>query len=67
MRKIEQIRLMIDARGTATQIEVDGGVSPENIGAIHSAGADIVVGGGSSVFVNGHSYRDAIAGLRSLL
>ncbi|MCC7494313.1 MAG: ribulose-phosphate 3-epimerase [Fimbriimonadaceae bacterium] len=64
LRKVEQLRMLIDAHDLDTQIEVDGGLSPENIGDIVSAGASVVVGGGSSVFVNGKDYAAAIAGLR---
>lgn len=64
LRKIEQLRLMIDARGLPCRIETDGGLSPENIGSIVNAGADIVVGGASSVFLNGRDYRDTLADLR---
>ncbi len=66
MRKIEQLRWMIEARGVRTKIETDGGLSPENIGSIVNAGASVVVGGGSSVFVNGMNYGEAIAELRRL-
>ncbi len=66
LRKIEQLRLMIDALDASTQIAVDGGVSPENIRSIVDAGANLVVGGGSSVFVNGKDYATAIAELRRL-
>ncbi|NUP99715.1 MAG: ribulose-phosphate 3-epimerase [Armatimonadetes bacterium] len=66
LRKIEALRLLIDARGTTTQIEMDGGLSPDNIRAIVNAGATVVVGGGSSVFVNGMDYPAAIAELRRM-
>lgn len=64
LRKIEKLRLQIDARGVDCGIEVDGGLSPDNIQSIVDAGATVLVGGGSSVFVNGHNYREAIAELR---
>jgi ribulose-phosphate 3-epimerase len=67
LRKIEQLRRMIDARGLPTLIETDGGLCVENIAAIAAAGADIVVGGGSSVFANGHGYRANLEALRSAL
>lgn len=66
MRKIERLRAMIDARGLPTQIEVDGGLSPDNIGLLAQAGVDVVVGGGSSVFREGRSYADTMAELRRL-
>jgi len=67
LRKIEQVRMMIDSRGLKTLVQVDGGLSPDNIGAIVSAGADIVVGGGSSVFANGRDYKGNIEKLRGRL
>ncbi len=66
LRKIEQLRLLIDARGVGTQIEMDGGLSPDNIAELVEAGCSVVVGGGSSVFVNGKNYGEAIAELRRL-
>ncbi|PNU21841.1 ribulose-phosphate 3-epimerase [Geothermobacter hydrogeniphilus] len=47
--KISQLRQMIDSRGLATEIEVDGGVKIDNIGRIAAAGADVMVAG-SAVF-----------------
>ena len=49
LAKIRQLKKMIDERGLAVGIEVDGGVSPKNIGAIAAAGANIFVAG-SAVF-----------------
>ncbi len=47
--KIEQIRLLIENRGLAVDIEVDGGVKLDNIGRAAAAGANVFVAG-SSVF-----------------
>ena len=47
--KIAHLRDMIRTRGLATRIEVDGGVTLENISGLAAAGADILVAG-SSVF-----------------
>ena len=47
--RIAAVRAEIDRRGLNVQIEVDGGVSPENAAALKHAGADILVAG-SSVF-----------------
>ena len=66
LRKIEQVRMMIDSRGLKTLVEVDGGLSTDNIAAIVSAGADIVVGG-ASIFANGRDYKGNIARLRGRL
>ena len=50
LRKIAECRAFLDERGINLPIEVDGNVSFENIPKMVSAGADILVGGTSSVF-----------------
>ena len=50
LRKIAECRAFFDKRGIDLPIEVDGNVSFENIPKMVSAGADILVGGTSSVF-----------------
>jgi ribulose-phosphate 3-epimerase len=47
--KIERVRSMIERRGLATLVEVDGGVKPENVARFTSAGAQVLVAG-SAVF-----------------
>jgi len=47
--KIERLKKMIDSRGLEIEIEVDGGVNPETIGLVSSAGADVFVAG-SAIF-----------------
>ncbi len=48
-KKIEGLRRMLDEHGLDSDIEVDGGVTRENIGMILDAGANVIVTG-SSVF-----------------
>ncbi|HEX9020007.1 MAG TPA: ribulose-phosphate 3-epimerase [Nitrospirota bacterium] len=60
--KIRQLRKRIDALGLTAEIEVDGGVKPENAARIVEAGADILVAG-SAVF-GAKDYRAAIRGIR---
>lgn len=60
--KIEHIKGMITGRGLNTLIEVDGGINPETIGKVKSAGADIFVAG-SAVF-DKSDYAEAIAELK---
>ncbi|MEE1227820.1 MAG: ribulose-phosphate 3-epimerase [Lachnospiraceae bacterium] len=48
-RKIWELRQMIDDRGLATKIEIDGGVKVDNIKRIADCGADVLVAG-SAVF-----------------
>ena len=50
LRKIEECRTFLDRHVVDLPIEVDGNVSFENIPKMVSAGADILVGGTSSVF-----------------
>lgn len=47
--RIHEARRMIDASGCAADIEVDGGITRENIGTVLHAGANVVVAG-SAVF-----------------
>lgn len=61
--KIAELRRRIDAAGLAVDIEVDGGVKPDNAEALGEAGADILVAG-SAVF--GQADRAAaIAAIRT--
>lgn len=62
LNKIDQLRREIDRRGLAVELEVDGGVKPDNIGLIARAGADVFVAG-SAVF-NTDDYAATIAELR---
>ncbi len=64
LRKIEAIRNKLDRANLKTILEVDGGVIPENAGAIISAGATALVAG-SAVFGKGpKNYASAIAAIR---
>jgi ribulose-phosphate 3-epimerase len=47
--KLRVVRGMIDSRGRNVRLEIDGGVKPDNIGAIAQAGADTFVAG-SAIF-----------------
>ncbi len=49
IKKIEQLRRMIDDAGLKAKIEVDGGITLENVQEIVDAGADVLVAG-STVF-----------------
>lgn len=62
LEKIRTLKARIDALGLPTGIEIDGGVSPDTIGAIAAAGVNIFVAG-SAVF-NG-DYGRNIAALKS--
>ena len=62
LRKIELLKESIVKRGLKTEIQVDGGVKPDNARRIESAGVDIVVAG-SAVF-NQPDYKQAIDAIR---
>ncbi len=62
-RKIAAMRDMIDARGLAIELEVDGGIHPETAGRAVGAGARVLVAG-SFVFDNPARVRQAIQELR---
>lgn len=62
LNKIRQLRKKIDELGLTVEIEVDGGVKPENAAQIATAGADILVAG-SAVFGT-KDYAAAIRGIR---
>jgi ribulose-phosphate 3-epimerase len=47
--KLRKVRAMIDRSGRNIRLEIDGGVKPDNIGAIAAAGADTFVAG-SAIF-----------------
>ncbi len=47
--KIEQARALIDAKKLSVELEVDGGITLENIERVSRAGADVIVSG-SAVF-----------------
>ncbi|NLM48451.1 MAG: ribulose-phosphate 3-epimerase [Epulopiscium sp.] len=49
IRKISALREMINSRGLNTDIEVDGGITFENVQEVIRAGANVIVAG-SSVF-----------------
>lgn len=60
--KIEQLKKMIDEKGLNVEIEVDGGVTVDNVAEVHRAGADIVVMG--SAFYNSENYKATVKAVR---
>ena len=65
LEKLRQVRQRIDASGHAIRLEIDGGVTAQNIGAIAAAGADTFVAG-SAIFHAG-DYRAEIAAMREAI
>jgi ribulose-phosphate 3-epimerase len=60
--KIARARQLIDGKGSAALLEVDGGVKVDNAARIIEAGADVLVAG-SAIF-NSPDYAAVIQGLR---
>jgi ribulose-phosphate 3-epimerase len=65
LRKLEQVRRLIDASGKPIRLEVDGGVKVDNIRRIADAGADTFVAG-SAIFAQ-PDYRSVIDSMRAAL
>lgn len=62
LRKIRELRALADSKGLAGfEIQVDGNIGFDNIGAVTGAGADFLVLGSSSVFTGDLPLEDAIA------
>jgi ribulose-phosphate 3-epimerase len=59
--KLRRLKMMIQERGLATKIEIDGGIDETNIGEIVDAGAEMIVAG-SAVFGRGNA-EAAVKGL----
>jgi ribulose-phosphate 3-epimerase len=60
--KVRAIRQMIDERRLPIELEIDGGIAPDTIGAAAEAGARVFVAG-NAIFTK-PSYAEAIAELR---
>jgi len=65
LRKVELVRKRIDASGKDIRLEVDGGIKPDNIARVASAGADTFVAG-SAIFGK-PDYRTVIDSMRAAL
>ena len=65
LKKIAQIRKLIDASGRDICLEVDGGIKADNIRAVADAGADTFVAG-SAIFGQAN-YGAVIDAMRSRL
>ncbi len=63
--KLREVRRRIDESGRAIRLEVDGGVTADNIGAIGAAGADTFVAG-SAIF-NAPDYQAVIKAMHAQL
>ena len=63
LRKLTQVRKLIDESGHKIRLEVDGGVGVQNIREIAEAGADMFVAG-SAIF-NSEDYAETIKAMRN--
>ncbi len=63
IKKIRNLKRMIRERGLNIDIEIDGGVTPKNVGQVCEAGADVVVAG-SAIF-HTPDYRKTMALFRA--
>lgn len=63
--KIARLRRLIDQTGREIDLEVDGGVTPENSGKVIAAGADVLVAGSAAFAGGAGRYADNIARLRA--
>jgi ribulose-phosphate 3-epimerase len=63
LRKIGQVRVQLDARNRACELEVDGGIDIETVPQVVEAGARVLVAG-TSIFARPGGPE---AGLKSLL
>jgi ribulose-phosphate 3-epimerase len=62
--KVRDLKHLIDKRGLKTDIEVDGGVTLDNVGTLMDAGANIIVAGsavfGGDITENVQSFLDIL-------
>jgi len=65
LKKLEQVRKLIDESDQPIRLEVDGGVTVDNIAEIAAAGADMFVAG-SAIF-NSEDYEATITEMRKQL
>lgn len=56
--KIKELKKIIDENKFKAEIEVDGGVTVDNVAEVHKAGADIVVMG--NAFYNSKDYAETV-------
>ena len=63
VEKIEQVRRLLDERGSAAALQVDGGIGPDSAERVVRAGARMLVAG-SAVFGSPHGIAGAIELIR---
>ena len=63
LEKLRLLRARLDAAGSAAELEVDGGIKPENAHAAAAAGASVLVAG-SAVYLDPEGVGHALAKFR---
>ena len=61
--KVRRMRAMLDAAGSSADLEVDGGIKPDNVAQLIAAGATVVVAG-SAIYSPQRSVAEAVRLLR---
>jgi ribulose-phosphate 3-epimerase len=64
--KVAQVRKMLDEAKSTAWLEVDGGITPENISQVRAAGADTIVAA-YAIFKNPDGIAAGIQSLRSVV
>jgi ribulose-phosphate 3-epimerase len=64
LEKVSAVRAMIDGRGRAIDLEIDGGINPETARTAIAAGADVLVAGTASFAGGPSAYAGNIRQLR---
>ncbi len=62
--KIAEVKAMVDSRGLAIDIEVDGGIGPDTVAGAAAAGANVLVSG-SALYNDPDGLSHAVSTLRS--
>jgi len=62
--KIARMRALLDERGSAAELEVDGGINADNAPKVYAAGARVLVAG-NAIFAAVGGMTEAIKGLRA--
>lgn len=65
LHKIREVRTLLDIGHSETRLEVDGGITPNNIASVAKAGADTFVAG-SAIF-HSKNYKKTIQSMRTAL
>ena len=64
--KVRAVRSALEAAGSTAELEVDGGIKPENARAVAQAGASVLVAG-SAVFLDPEGVSAALAKFRKAI